>query len=95
MLDIQTENAMKITLVGAVYETAVANGREFKQDAERKVVEKRAEDAQEVRELGKKKTPPEVEVSLSKENASVAEPAPAPERTPPPPVRGGTFNLNA
>ena len=91
----QTENATKVTLVGAVYETAVANGREFRQDAERKVEEKRAEEAQRVRELSKKKTPPDVEVNLSKANAAIAEPAPAPERTPPPPVRGGTFNLNA
>ena len=95
MLDIQTKNASKITLVGAVYETAVANGREFKQDTERQLIERRAQEAQSVRELSKKKNPPEVEVSLSKENADVAEPTPAPERTPPPPVRGGTFNLNA
>ena len=91
----QTKNASKVTLVGAVYETAVANNREFKQDSERQIVEKRAEEAQRTRELAKKKTPPEVEVSLSTANASEAEPAPAPERTPPPPVRGGTYNLNA
>ena len=80
MLNMQAQEPVRESVTSVVYRAVAENGSAFKEDVEKRLQEKDAEEANKLRELRQKATDDVLDVSKSKIEAASAKAEEAPER---------------